>query len=68
MGTAEHLQHFVYLHKASGLVENPVCAGSCGDGLEGELFTCGGCGEKTAQGVDNGTSSRLVSCGGGGAV
>lgn len=54
----------VYLCKAFGLVVKLVCAGSCGIGSEGELFTCGGCGEETAQGVDCGTSSRSVSCGG----
>lgn len=64
----EHLQHFVYLCKANGSVIRLVCVGECGDGLEGDLFTCGGCGRQTAQGVDDRTAPRSVSCGGGGAV
>lgn len=68
MEETEHLRHFVYLCKAIGLVMRLVCAGKCGDGLEGDLFTCGGCGGETAQGVDDRTSPRSVSCGGGGAV
>lgn len=46
----------------------PVCVGKCGHGLEGDLFTCGGCGGETAQGVDDRTSPRSVSCGDSGAV
>lgn len=29
-----------------------MCAGECGEGLEGGLFSCGGCGGEAAQGVD----------------
>ena len=68
MDGTEHLWHFVYLCKASGLVMGLVCVGNCGEGLEGDLFTCGGCGRETAQGVDDWTASRSVSCGVGGAV
>lgn len=68
MEETEHLRHFVYLCKANGLVVRLVCVGKCGDGLEADLFTCGGCGGQTAQGVDDRTAPRSVSCGGGGAV
>lgn len=68
MEETEHLWHFVYLCKANGLVMRLVCVGNCGEGLEGDLFTCGGCGRETAQGVDDSTAFRSVSCGGGGAV
>lgn len=68
MEETEHLWYFVYLCKANGLVMRLVCVGKCGDGLEGDLFTCGGCGGQTAQGVDDRTAPRSVSCGGGGAV
>lgn len=34
------------------MVARLVCFGQCGDGLEGDLFTCGECGGQTAQGVD----------------
>lgn len=56
---------FLCLCEAIGSVVRLVCAGDCGDGLVGYLFTCGGCGGKTAQGVDSGTSSRSGFCGGG---
>lgn len=45
-----------------------MCVGQCGLGLERDLFTCGGCGGETAQGVDDRTAPRSVSCGGSGAV
>lgn len=64
MEETEHQQHFVYLSKANGMVVRLVCVGECGDGLEGDLFTCGGCGRQTAQGVDDSTAPRSVSCGG----
>ena len=60
--------HFVYLCEANGSVVRLVCAGKCGDGLEGDRFTCGGSGGETAQGVEDGTSPRSGSCGGGAAV
>lgn len=68
MAGTEHLWHFVYSCKSNGLVVRLVCVGKCGDGLEGDLFTCGGCGWKTAQDVDDRTAPRSVSCGGSGAV
>lgn len=68
MKETEDLRHFVYLRKANGLVMRLVCVGKCGDGLERDLFTCGGCGVETAQGVDDKTSPCSVSCGDSGAV
>lgn len=64
MEETEHQRHFVYLCKANGMVVRLVCVGKCGDGLKGDLFTCGGCGGQTAQGVDDSTAPRSVSCGG----
>lgn len=40
-----------------------MCAGECGEGLEGGLFSCGGCGGEAAQGVDGRMSPRSVYCG-----
>lgn len=66
MQKTEHLRIIVYSCKANGLVMRFVCLGSCGDGLEGDIFTCGGCGGQTAQGVDDRMASRSISCGNGG--
>lgn len=62
MEDTEHLQHFVYLCEASGKAVKLVCVGKCGDGLEDDLFTCGGCGGQTAWGVDDTTLRLLWYC------
>lgn len=66
MEEREHQPLFVYLLFVwpNGMAVRLVCVGRCGDGLEEARFTCGGCGEQTAQGGDDGTAPRSVSCGG----